>query len=206
MDMKSPARVMEEKSCESSSSRSVTPPISASALHAANQAAAAAAVSIEESIKIVPGHLRRRSGTPASVKSRVSRFLRSDVNADSFDVFQESEDFRERVMSMEAELRALREELSNRSSLASNTSSQATLKEKEEASSLPESEKQAEEPQQAEHDEQPPLAKKAKKEVAEQDKNGSSKLESSAVVAEQKDKVEAKKEPNEAAEDNANKT
>lgn len=189
MDMKSPARVMEEKSCESSSSRSVTPPISASALHAANQAAAAAAVSIEESItKIVPGHLRRRSGTPASVKSR------------------ESEDFRERVMSMEAELRALREELSNRSSLASNTSSQATLKEKEEASSLPESEKQAEEPQQAEHDEQPPLAKKAKKEVAEQDKNGSSKLESSAVVAEQKDKVEAKKEPNEAAEDNANKT
>lgn len=125
---------------------------------------------------------------------------------DSFDVFQESEDFRERVMSMEAELRALREELSNRSSLASNTSSQATLKEKEEASSLPESEKQAEEPQQAEHDEQPPLAKKAKKEVAEQDKNGSSSLESSAVVAELKDKVEAKKEPNEAAAEDANKT
>lgn len=72
MDIKSPARVMEEKSCESSSSRSVTPPISASALHAASQAAQAS--SLEESIKIVPGHLRRRSGTPASVKSRVSLF------------------------------------------------------------------------------------------------------------------------------------
>ena len=41
---------------------------------------------------------------------------------------------RERMMTMEAELRALKDELSNRgsSSLASNTSSQVTLKEKDE--------------------------------------------------------------------------
>ena len=48
--------------------------------------------------------------------------------------FQESEDLRERMMTMEAELRALRDELSNRSSLASNTSSQATIKEKDDNS------------------------------------------------------------------------
>ena len=48
-----------------------------------------------------------------------------------FVCFQESEDLRERMMTMEAELRALRDELSNRSSLASNTSSQATIKEKD---------------------------------------------------------------------------
>lgn len=40
------------------------------------------------------------------------------------------------MMTMEAELRALRDELSNRSSLASNTSSQATLKDKEDANTL----------------------------------------------------------------------
>ena len=39
---------------------------------------------------------------------------------------------------MEAELRALRDELSNRSSLASNTSSQATLKDTKELDSLTE--------------------------------------------------------------------
>merc|ERR1711997_949394 len=61
-------------------------------------------------------HLRRRSGTPASSRSCKS---------------EESEDLRERMMTMEAELRALRDELSNRSSLASNTSSQATIKEKD---------------------------------------------------------------------------
>merc|ERR1712203_1035228 len=51
----------------------------------------------------------------------------------------ESEDLRERMMTMEAELRALRDELSNRSSLASNTSSQATLKDTKELDSLAES-------------------------------------------------------------------
>ena len=52
-----------------------------------------------------------------------------------FLIFQESEDLRERMMTMEAELRALKDELSNRgsSSLASTTSSQAGLKEKDEA-------------------------------------------------------------------------
>ena len=40
---------------------------------------------------------------------------------------------------MEAELRALRDELSNRSSVASNTSSQATLKDTKELDSLAES-------------------------------------------------------------------
>ena len=43
------------------------------------------------------------------------------------------------MMTMEAELRALRDELSNRSSLASNTSSQATLKDTKELDSLAES-------------------------------------------------------------------
>jgi len=129
MDMKSPARVMEEKSCgeSSRSSRSATPPVSASALHAANQAAnqanivsaASEAASTGESpsdsatLHKLTTHLRRRSGTPASIRSK------------------ESEDLRERMMTMEAELRALRDELSNRSaSLASNTSSQVTIKEK----------------------------------------------------------------------------
>ena len=42
------------------------------------------------------------------------------------------------MMTMEAELRALRDELSNRSSLASNTSSQATLKDTKELDSLTE--------------------------------------------------------------------
>lgn len=120
MDMKSPARVMEEKSCgeSSRSSRSTTPPVSASALHAANQAASTmvsaqadvASPSDSAPVKLT-SHLRRRSGTPASIRSK------------------ESEDLRERMMTMEAELRALRDELSNRSSLTSNTSSQATLKE-----------------------------------------------------------------------------
>ena len=42
------------------------------------------------------------------------------------------------MMTMEAELRALKDELSNRgSSMASNTSSQATLKEKEEVHEKP---------------------------------------------------------------------
>ena len=42
------------------------------------------------------------------------------------------------MMTMEAELRALKDELSNRgSSMASNTSSQATLKEKEEVQEKP---------------------------------------------------------------------
>jgi len=127
MDMKSPARVMEEKSCgeSSRSSRSATPPVSASALHAANQAAStlvsapADVVSPSDSAPVkLTSHLRRRSGTPASIRSKVST---------------ESEDLRERMMTMEAELRALRDELSNRSSLASNTSSQATLKEKDDS-------------------------------------------------------------------------
>jgi len=121
MDLKSPARVMEEKSCESSrSSRSVTPPVSASALMASTAVVAGQSVTSVESLRDdtlaskMPSHLRRRSGTPASVRSR------------------ESEDLRERMMTMEAELRALKDELSNRgSSMASNTSSQATLKEKE---------------------------------------------------------------------------
>ena len=91
MDMKSPARVMEEKSCGESSrstnSRSATPPVSASAMHAANQAAsgnitslaqdqAAESPSDSAAMKLT-SHLRRRSGTPASsrsCKSKVSIF------------------------------------------------------------------------------------------------------------------------------------
>ena len=81
MDMKSPARVMEEKSCgeSSRSSRSTTPPVSASALHAANQAASTmvsaqadvASPSDSAPVKLT-SHLRRRSGTPASIRSKVS--------------------------------------------------------------------------------------------------------------------------------------
>ena len=79
MELKSPARVMEEKSCESSrSSRSATPPVSASALMASSAVVAGQSVSSVESprddslLNKVPSHLRRRSGTPASVRSRVS--------------------------------------------------------------------------------------------------------------------------------------
>ena len=86
MDMKSPARVMEEKSCGESSrstnSRSATPPVSASAMHAANQAAsglqplaqdqAAESPSDSAAMKLT-SHLRRRSGTPASSRSCKSK-------------------------------------------------------------------------------------------------------------------------------------
>ena len=87
MDMKSPARVMEEKSCGESSrstnSRSATPPVSASAMHAANQAAsgnitslaqdqAAESPSDSAALKLT-SHLRRRSGTPASSRSCKSK-------------------------------------------------------------------------------------------------------------------------------------
>ena len=82
MDMKSPARVMEEKSCgeSSRSSRSTTPPVSASALHAANQAASTmvsaqadvASPSDSAPVKLT-SHLRRRSGTPASIRSKVQQ-------------------------------------------------------------------------------------------------------------------------------------
>ena len=85
IELKSPARVMEEKSCgeSSRSSRSATPPISASALQAATQAAAAAAVAAASTADLgspsdpsaalkLSNHLRRRSGTPASIRSRVS--------------------------------------------------------------------------------------------------------------------------------------
>ena len=78
MDLKSPARVMEEKSCESSrSSRSATPPVSASALMASTAVAAGQTVTSVESprddslVNKMPSHLRRRSGTPASIRSRV---------------------------------------------------------------------------------------------------------------------------------------
>ena len=99
---------------------------------------------------------------------------------------QESEDVRERLMSMEAELRALRDELSNRSSLASNTSSQATVKDKEESTTQParppsgtESEtKKAQEccPEQIDKNDPlspPPQAKKAK--ITEDDKESDEK-------------------------------
>ena len=77
MELKSPARVMEEKSCgeSSRSSRSATPPVSASALMAASSAASSMTGQVAESpaelSKIPVSHLRRRSGTPASVRSRV---------------------------------------------------------------------------------------------------------------------------------------
>merc|ERR1719232_563159 len=154
MELKSPARVMEEKSCgeSSRSSRSATPPVSASALQAANQAVAAAVASADNDAMKLTGHLRRRSGTPASVRSR------------------ESEDLRERMMTMEAELRALRDELSNRSSLASNTSSQVTIKDKEESADvsadasadLCEKNGELDKIPPQDHPDQPPEAKKAK--------------------------------------------
>lgn len=88
---------------------------------------------------------------------------------------------------MEAELRALREELSNRSSLASNTSSQATtLKEKEEANSLPESDKQTaseDNGAQNETDPEPPQAKKAKKENEENGQQSSAELKDKKIEA-----------------------
>ena len=78
-------------------------------------------------------------------------------------LFQESEDLRERMMTMEAELRALRDELSNRSSLASTTSSQATVKEKEATENNPEA---AAAETKTENDEiTPPEAKRFKKEA-----------------------------------------
>merc|ERR1712029_327724 len=96
MELKSPARVMQEKSCgeSSRSSRSATPPVSASALMASSTASSVTgqvAESPAELPKMPVSHLRRRSGTPASGRSR------------------ESEDLRERMMTMEAELRALKE-------------------------------------------------------------------------------------------------
>ena len=76
MELKSPARVMEEKSCgeSSRSSRSATPPVSASALMASSAGSSVtgqAAESPAELSKMPVSHLRRRSGTPASVRSRV---------------------------------------------------------------------------------------------------------------------------------------
>ena len=67
-----------------------------------------------------------------TVSLRILIYVKSQLD---FLIFQESEDLRERMMTMEAELRALKDELSNRgsSSLASTTSSQAGLKEKDEA-------------------------------------------------------------------------
>ena len=80
MDVKSPARIIEqtnEKSCENSSrsSRSATPPISASGLLVTSTPNAIDDTSnnTNDSLPMKSLHLRRRSGTPASVRSRVSR-------------------------------------------------------------------------------------------------------------------------------------
>ena len=71
MDIKSPARIIEEKSCENSSrsSQSATPPISAdrSTNLDINETS-----NTNDSMPIKSVHLRRRSGTPASIRSRVS--------------------------------------------------------------------------------------------------------------------------------------
>ena len=80
MDVKSPARIIEqtnEKSCENSSrsSRSATPPISASGLLVTSTPNAIDDTSnnTNDSLPMKSLHLRRRSGTPASVRSRVSK-------------------------------------------------------------------------------------------------------------------------------------
>ena len=88
MELKSPARVMEEKSCgeSSRSSRSATPPVSASALMASSTASSVTgqvAESPAELPKMPVSHLRRRSGTPASGRSRVrNEFKKSKLCID----------------------------------------------------------------------------------------------------------------------------
>lgn len=84
MELKSPARVMEEKSCgeSSRSSRSATPPVSASALMASSTASSVTgqvAESPAELPKMPVSHLRRRSGTPASGRSRVRNILKYQI-------------------------------------------------------------------------------------------------------------------------------
>ena len=77
MDLKSPARIIEEKSCENSSrsSRSATPPITSAAglLLAGNSNDNE--TNTNDSMPTKSVHLRRRSGTPASIRSRVSSKL-----------------------------------------------------------------------------------------------------------------------------------
>ena len=76
MDIKSPARIIEEKSCENSSrsSRSATPPISAdrSIIVGSTPNDINETSNTNDSMPIKSVHLRRRSGTPASIRSRVS--------------------------------------------------------------------------------------------------------------------------------------
>ena len=75
MDMKSPARIIEEKSCENSSrsSRSATPPItSAAGLQLLAGNSNDNENNTNDSMPTKSVHLRRRSGTPASIRSRVS--------------------------------------------------------------------------------------------------------------------------------------
>ena len=79
MDIKSPARIIEEKSCENSSrsSRSATPPISAdrSIIVGSTPNDMNETSNTNDSMPIKSVHLRRRSGTPASIRSRVSILL-----------------------------------------------------------------------------------------------------------------------------------
>ena len=78
MDMKSPARIIEEKSCENSSrsSRSATPPItSAAGLQLLAGTSNDNENNTNDSMPTKSVHLRRRSGTPASIRSRVSKLI-----------------------------------------------------------------------------------------------------------------------------------
>ena len=81
MDLKSPARIIEEKSCENSSrsSRSATPPItSAAGLQLLAGNSNDNENNTNDSMPTKSVHLRRRSGTPASIRSRVSKLISLD--------------------------------------------------------------------------------------------------------------------------------
>ena len=87
MDMKSPARIIEEKSCENSSrsSRSATPPItSAAGLQLLAGNSNDNENNTNDSMPTKSVHLRRRSGTPASIRSRVSKLIMISLDATKF--------------------------------------------------------------------------------------------------------------------------